>query len=232
MTGNGWLDGSATTVFAAVTLFSVVRLLPRRTANPGGKTIGECGRHGSFADAGFHAVMGLAMVTMFWPGPAAARTWIAVLGGIGLWSTLVLARAIRPVPPTREPEQGADRVSQTPGPRLRESVGRAGYYLASGLVMILALGAGPMRGSPAGSSLTAMPSMPATEAIAMSSGDRTGLMDTIFGTLAGWPIWPAVALTFAAYAGWLAFGRHRRSPTERTCAVAMAAGMALMAAAL
>src|ERR1700712_276998 len=94
-TGIGWLDAPAPLLFAVVTVLSLLRLFPARGAEP---------RHGGlpdFLDGGFHAVMGVAMVAMFWPGVGAGRVWVALLGSAAVWLILVLAQAIRAAPASR-----------------------------------------------------------------------------------------------------------------------------------
>jgi hypothetical protein len=196
VTGIGWLDWLAVAAFVAVTALSLARLVRR----------GDHFRHDAF-----HAVMGVAMTAMFWPGgevlPIGA--WVAVLGLIAVWPVVVFARAAR-----APRADTAGSASASPG--------RAGYYLASALVMVVAFGAG--QGSMASGHPMAMGSSTSSpgHAISRQAGP--------FAMVAGWPIWPLIGVAFLLYGAWLAVAQRRRQPTpELACTVVMAAGMAVMA---
>jgi hypothetical protein len=213
VTGNGWLDWPAVAVFAAVTVLSLVRLVvPAR--------LGRAVDH--FHDDAFHAVMGVAMVAMFWPGGGTlpGRAWVAVIGLVAVWPVLVFARArtSRSRPATSEP---------------RARTGRAGYYLASALVMIVTFGAGhgSLVSDHPGSMAMGSLSSPSGHAVAQHAVAQHAFAQDVLTTVAGWPIWPLAGASFLLYAAWLAIGgRRRRRPTpELACTMAMAAGMAFMA---
>jgi hypothetical protein len=211
-TGISWLDGPATALFAIVTVLSLIRLFPVR----GHDSVPD------FLDAGFHAVMGVAMVAMFWPSAGSTRVWVGLLGSATVWVMLVFAQASRsePAPPT----------SPTPTPtRDRWPVPRIGYYLASTAIMIIALGAG--HGSLLGGSsrMVTMLGMGSTPTLSTEIITDPSSIGTALATAAVWPIWPFVAGALLLYGGWLAFGATGHGRSERVCAVLMAAGMALMA---
>jgi hypothetical protein len=200
VTGIGWVDWLAVVAFAAVTLLSLAR--PYRD--------GDHVQH-VHHDA-FHAVMGVAMVTMFWPGGGMlpGRVWVAVVGLIIVWPVLVFASATRARQPQLRPA------------RRRPWSGRAGYYLASTLVMLVAFGAGHDGAGLAHPSLPRRSGMP-------GMGQPSAGHD-LLSTAAGWPIWPLIGAAFILYGGWLAFaGRRRHPPPDLACTMVMAAGMAFMA---
>jgi hypothetical protein len=207
VTGNGWLDGTAVTAFAAVTVLALVRLARRP-----GRGLDR------FLDDAFHAVMGIAMAAMFWPGTAAspARAWIGVIGLIVVWPLLVLALASGRAGP---PGPSAGRVPTGPSTgRGPVPIGHAGYWLISALLMLVAVGAGHGRAT--------MAPMAAHPPVAPAG--PSALADALQAA-AGWPIWPVVGVGFALYTGMLLLGPRRRPVTERVCAGVMAAGMAVMA---
>ena len=205
-TGIDWLDGPAAAVFVLVTLLSLFRLFPAQG-------------HGSrldFLDDAFHAVMGVAMVAMFWPGAGAARVWLALLSGAAVWLLLVFAQASRGVPSSSRPQA-------------RWPPARIGYYLTSAVIMIIALGAshGPLLGD--AGRVSSMIGMSSTHTLNAELITDPSPIGTALSDAASWPVWPFVGIALLLYGGWLAFGGTGRGRSERVCGVLMAAGMALMA---
>ena len=238
MTGIGWLDAAAVAAFGTVTVLALLRLARGRARGLDG-----------FVDDGFHAVMGVAMTAMFWPGsgrfPAA---WIAVVGLIVVWPMLVLAQAAR-----RSVAAGdgfADDVELDGGASDggvldnrasggRVSLGHTGYWLTCTLLLVVAVGAGHGSAEATGESGQVgsgvvgsgmMASMPGSVHPA-EAGIGASALGSALQTVAGWPIWPLVGIGFLFYAGLILLGR-RRPITERVCAAVMAAGMAVMAFAI
>lgn len=232
MTGIDWLDTVAVTAFAAVTVIAVARLVRARLRGLD-RLLGE----------GFHAVMGVAMTAMFWPGGGA---WIAVTGLIVVWPVLVIALARR----VRDPDAGAEagarvgrigrgpdrgiRVKSPREPGTRVGLGQIGYWAASTLVMAVGAGAAGHGKAGRGALMASMPmhsGLPSTGLAAggLSPAGAGGPADLLSAAMQ-WPIWPAAGLGFAVYA--VVLLASRRPITERLCAAVMAAGMALMAFAL
>ncbi|HST86575.1 MAG TPA: DUF5134 domain-containing protein [Kineosporiaceae bacterium] len=225
MTGISWVDTAVCTAFVVVTVLTLVRLALGRSLD-------------RFLDDAFHSVMGLAMIAMFWPDTegSSARVWIAVIGLIVVWPLVVLALA------TRRSAATSDQISTRRSRLGHFSVGHTGYWFAGTLVMIVAVGAGHHRNTdlgplPAGNSITAGHSMSAGNSMAAGNSmiaGHSGALGDALQAVAGWPIWPLVALGFGIYAGLLLLGptllpSFRRPITERICAAVMAAGMAAMA---
>jgi hypothetical protein len=189
MTGIGWLDAAAVICFAAVTVRALVRIGRRPGLD-------------HFLDDAFHAVMGVAMTAMFWPGIGRSTgVWLAVIGLVVVWPLVVLTLA------SRGPE----------GLQGRVSLAHTGYWLGCALLMVIAVGAGHEP-----SSMATMPGAHPAQAGIGASGLALALQ-----AAAGWPVWPLVGIGFLVYAGLLCLAR--RPLTDRACAAVMAAGMALMA---
>jgi hypothetical protein len=197
MTGIGWLDALAAAAFGAVTILALVRIRSGR------------GLH-HLLDNAFHAVMGVAMTAMFWPGiGSSGGVWLAVIGLLVVWPLVVLALA-------------AGRRDGLTG---RVPLGHTGYWLICALLMVIVVGAGH---EPAGvTDRHAMTAMPVGAHPAEAGLGLSGLGQAV-EAVAGWPVWPLVGAGFAVYAGVLLLAR-RQPITERVCAAVMAAGMALMA---
>jgi Domain of unknown function (DUF5134) len=221
VTGIGWLDWLAVAAFVAVTAFSLARLVvPRRPDRPE-----QLNQH--FHDDAFHAVMGVAMVAMFWPGGGrpADPAWVAVIGLTAVWPLLVFARASHAVRVSRAFRANrAAGAEQAPGPT-RAATGRTGYYLASALVMIVAFAAGP--GSMAPGPLRSM-AMGALASPGLQAAKHPAAQGAL-SAAAGWPIWPLVGAVFVLYGAWLAIDGRRRPTPQLACTMVMAAGMAFMA---
>lgn len=212
MTGIGWIDGTACAAFIAVTLLTLVRLGRAR---------------GRFLDDAFHAVMGVTMTAMFWPGAEMSPTpvWIALIGLIVVWPLLVLALAARR-------SEAADGLVSVGG-----RVAHTGYWLTCALLMVVSVGAGHERKDETAGLMTTLaaqtPPVGGHSPTSHSVGAESGLGEAL-QTMAGWPIWPLVGVGFLVYAGVLLLGPQpllgpRRPITERACAAVMAAGMSLMA---
>ena len=224
MTGIGWLDALSVVAFGTVTGLALVRLARDRTRGLQ-----------RFLDDGFHAVMGVAMTAMFWPGSGrSAAVWVAMGGLVLVWPLLVLTLATRRSADRTSGDQASgDRV---PGDRASGgpvSLGHAGYWLTCALLMVVAVGSGHGSATAAGSSggmATSMTAMPGATHPA-AAGIGTSALGNAFQMATAWPIWPLVGLGFAVYAGLILLSR-RRPITERTCAAVMAAGMAVMALSL
>jgi hypothetical protein len=175
------------------------------------------------------------MIAMFWPGAEASsiRVWIAVIGLIVIWPLLVLALA------TRSSAAVGDQVPAPPSRLGHGWLGHTGYWVTGALVMIVSVGAGHHRNTelgppPAGNSLAAGHSMITGHSMIASHSEALG---EALQAVAGWPVWPLVAVGFGMYAALLLVGPtllpgFQRPITERICAAVMAAGMAAMAFAL
>lgn len=200
MTGIAGVDAVAVICFAAVTVLALARLGRR----PGLER---------FLDDAFHAVMGVAMTAMFWPGTGqSAGVWVAVIGLLLVWPLLVLTLAVR----------------RPDGP---VSLGHTGYWIACAVLMVVVVAAD--HGSAGRSGMTSMASMPGG-AHPVEAGIGGGALGTAVQAVAGWPVWPLIGAGFLVYAGLVLLGSRqlpgpRRPITERACVAVMAAGMALMA---
>jgi hypothetical protein len=232
MTGVDPLDLAATIAFGLVTVLALLR-------------IGRSRRRDlrSFADDGFHAVMGVAMTAMSWPGgDRTTPVWVAGLGMIVVWPMLVLGLAARRRPADLGHRTDADHHHRTCAadhggqaptgpPSRRFSAAQTGYWLTSGLLMTVAVGAGHPTTAGHGSASTPLPPMPAMTGSAhqpVEAGLGSGALGAGVQAIAGWPIWPVVGIGLLLYAGWLLLG-PRCTLLERVCAVVMATGMAGMA---
>jgi hypothetical protein len=253
MTGIGWLDTVSVVAFAAVTVLALLRLARDRTPDRS-QGLHRC------LDDGFHAVMGVVMTAMFWPGNGHSSAWVAVIGLVLVWPLLVFALATRrPGPPSDRTAPGDQAVTGSgqggrgqagreqagpgaagPGPAGRPSLGHTGYWLACAALMLVVVGAGHGSGQAGGPGPAGGPGhgMPATMPAMIGTGSGTvhpaeaGIaLGPVFQVIAEWPIWPLVGAGFLVQAGVILLSR-RRPITERACAAVMAAGMAAMALSL